>query len=390
MALIFNKQTAWRLVLLVQFVTVAAPLAILPFLSLYLQQLSGAGTRDIATWTAIAAGAPAITAIVSIPIWGRLAIIYPLGVLLAISCGLNALSILLQAQAGHVEIFALGRSLQGLTGIGVLLLIAVRHSPAGNGKSYSGLQQALAAGCIVGPLLGGWAFDHNSMASLLTWSAMLMIALGIFCGIAFHKSNPTTDAKHEGALPERLPVAFTRMLILSVSLVTAGAFGFIPFFADWAMERDGAFFTVSFIGLLHAGGWAAAFTILPLWGRWIDAGRERTVMGLSMVGSVLALVALLAGSTVMLISVSRIVFGAFYAGVAPSFFSLLGRSKHHITDLAAGRMAITLGQVTGPAICGLAVSAIGNNGALLAAATLTLLGLILLFLQPEARFHDID
>ncbi len=382
-------QTPWWLVLSVQFAIVAAPLATLPFLSLYLQRLSGTGTRDIAIWAAAIAAAPAIGAILSTPVWARFAASYPLGRLLGISCLLNALSALLQAQASTVEIFALGRSLQGLTGIGLLLLIAVEHSRTSAGKGYSGLQQALAAGCMAGPLLGGWAFDHDGLRSLLTGFALIIVTLGVFCGVIFRHAKTLPDMEQEASLAGLLPPAPARRLILSAHLATAGAFGFMPFFADWALEQDSTVFSTSLIGLLHAGSWAAAIVVLPLWGRWIDAGRETMVMRLSMVGSILALLSLLTGSTVMLISLSRVVHGAFNSGLAPSFFSLLGRSRHRIGNLAAGRMATTLGQVAGPAICGLAVSAMGNIGALLAAALLTLLGSILLYRQPEARLHDV-
>lgn len=380
------KRTPWWLVLSVQFATVATPLAMLPFLSLHLQRLSGTGTKDIAIWAAAIAAAPAIGAILSTPVWARFAAYYPLGMLLSVSCLLNSLSALLQAQASTMELFAFGRSLQGLTGIGVLLLLAVEHSRTTAGKAYSGLQQALAAGCMVGPLLGGWAFDHDGLRTLLTGFALLLAVLGVFCGLAFRHAQPLTEAEQQTGLPP----APARTLILSVLLATAGAFGFIPFFAGWALERESAVLTASLVGLLHAGSWAAAIVVLPLWGRWIDAGRETTVMRFSMAGSILALLALLTGSTVILIFLSRIVHGAFNSGLAPSFFSLLGRSKHRIGNLAAGRMATTLGQVAGPAICGLAVSAAGNSGALVAAALLTLLGAVLLYLQPEARFHDVE
>ncbi len=383
------KKTSWWLVLSVQFVTVAAPLAVLPFLSLHLQRLSGAGTTDIALWAAAIAAAPAIGAILSTPLWARFASSYPLGRLMGLSCLLNALSAFLQAQAGTVEIFALGRSIQGLTGIGVLLLLAVEHSRTTRGSGYSGLQQALAAGCIVGPLLGGWAFDNDALQGLLTGFAVLLVALSVFCGYAFRDARPVKDEQPSG-FAGLLPPTTTRMLVLSGLLATAGAFGFMPFFAGWALERESAVLTTSLIGLLHAGSWAAAIVVLPLWRRWIDAGRERAVLRLSTAGSLVALVSLLAGSTVVLISLSRILHGAFNSGLAPSLFSVLGRSRHRVANLAAGRMATTLGQVIGPAICGLAVFAAGNNGALFAAALLTLLASILLYLQPEARSHDVE
>lgn len=384
------KQTSWWLVLSVQFATVAVPLAVLPFLSLHLQRLSGAETTDIALWAAAIAAAPAIGAILSTPLWARFASSYPLGRLMGLSCLLNALSAFLQAQAGTLEIFALGRSIQGLTGVGVLLLLAVEHSRTTRGSGYSGLQQALAAGCIAGPLLGGWAFDNDALQGLLTGFAVLLVVLSVFCGYVFHDARPVKDEEQSSGFAGLLPPTPTRMLILSGLLATAGAFGFMPFFAGWALEQESAVLTASLIGLLHAGSWAAAIVVLPLWGRWIDAGRERAALRLSTAGSLVALVSLFAGSTVVLISLSRILHGAFNSGLAPSLFSVLGRSRHRVANLAAGRMATTLGQVIGPAICGLAVFAAGNNGALFAAALLTLLASILLYLQPEARSHDVE
>ncbi|MFK0206477.1 MFS transporter [Agrobacterium sp. NPDC090283] len=384
------KRASWWLVLAVQFATVAAPLAVLPFLSLHLQRLSGAGTKDIALWAAAIAAAPAVGAILSTPVWAHFASSYPLGRLMGLSCLLNALSAFLQAQAGTVVLFALGRGIQGLTGIGVLLLLAVEHNRTTGRKGYSGLQQALAAGCIAGPLLGGWAFEHDALQGLLMGFGILLVALSILCGRAFHDAGLVEDDTRSPALNGRLPPTASRTLVLSGLLATAGAFGFMPFFADWALERESAVLTASLVGLLHAGSWAAAFVVLPLWGRWIDAGRERAVMRLSTAGSLVALLSLLAGSTIVSISLSRIVHGAFNAGLAPSLFSSLGRSRHRVLNLAAGRTAITLGQVIGPAICGLAVFAAGNDGALLAAALLTLLASILLYLQPEARRHDVE
>lgn len=382
------KQTPWWLLLSVQFMTVATPLAMLPFLSLHVQRLSGVGGKDVAIWTALIAAAPAIGAVLSTPIWARSAATYPLGRLLSLSCLVNAVSAVLQAHASSVEIFALGRSLQGLTGIGILLLLGVDNSLTSAGKGYSGLQQALAAGCIAGPLLGGLAFDHDAFPALLTGCALSLAVLSVFCGFFVRAANLVTAKGQYTGFFIQLPSSGTRILILSAMLATAGAFGFMPFFASWAMERGGAVFTASLVGFIHAVSWMAAIAVLPLWGKGIDSGREIAAVRLSVAGSVAALLLLLTGSTVVWISLWRMAHGALNSGLSPSLFARLGRSKHRIVDLAAGRMAITLGQIIGPAICGLAVSAAGNDGALFAAALLTLLGATLLYLQPEAQFHD--
>jgi len=382
------KPTPWQLALGVQFTTVTAPLMLLPFLSLHLQRLLGAGATETAFWAAASAAAPAISAILATPVWGRLASSFTLGRLMAVSCLLNALSALLQAQAGTVEVFAFGRSIQGATGIGVLLLLAIDHSKTTAGKGYAGLQQALAAGCIAGPLLGGWAYDHDALRGLLTGFALVLAFLGIVCGYVYRNAGPVKDEEPDTGVVGALPPTPNHILILSGLLASAGAFGFMPFFAGWALEQESSVLTASLIGLLHAGSWFAAIVALPLWGRWIDAGGERAAMRLSTAGSVAALLSLFAGSTVASISLARIVHGVFSSGFAPSLFSTLGRSRYRVANLAAGRIATTLGQVIGPAVCGLAVFVGGNNGALLAAALLTLLASILLYLQPEVRTDD--
>jgi MFS transporter, DHA1 family, staphyloferrin B biosynthesis exporter len=369
----------WWLVLSVQFTTVATPLAMLPFLSIYLEQLSGADAHNVAIWAAVVATAPAICAVLSTPVWAYFAASQPIGRLLCLSCLLNALSALLQAQAVSIELFVLARSLQGLTGMGILLLLVVDYGQKSAGLAYSGLHQALAAGCIAGPLLGGFAFDHNSLPALLLVFSLIMALLGIGCGFSFRNIPPASNEKREHQPLPHSPTIGTRKLFLSGALATAGAFGFMPFFAGWAMERNPAVFTASLVGLIHAGSWAAAILVLPSWGKKAEAGGEMTAMRLSATGSVIALLLLLASSSVLLISLSRVLHGAFHSGFPPSFFSRLGRSEQRRSHLAIGRTTNTLGQITGPAICGITASVAGNDGALMAAALLTFAGAILLY-----------
>jgi MFS family permease len=388
MALLSSERARWWLVLSAQFATVAAPLALLPFLSIYLEQLSGADAKSVAIWAAAVASAPAICAVLSTPIWAHFAATQPIARLLCLSCLLNSLSVLLQAQVVSIELFILARALQGLTGIGILLLLVVDHRKKSAGLAYSGLQQALAAGCIAGPLLGGLALDHDSLPVLLTIFSSIMALLGIFCGFAFRGIPRPSNEKSDDQSPLRLPIMGTRKLILSGALATAGAFGFMPFFAAWAMERNPAVFTASLIGIIHAGSWTAAILALPSWGKKAEAGGEMAVMRLSITGSVAALLLLLASSSVLWVFLSRIVHGAFYSGFPPSFFSHLGRSEQRLANLAIGRTTNTLGQITGPAICGITASVAGNSGALIAAALLTIAGAVLLYFQSEKPFHD--
>ena len=367
----------WSAVLAVQFVTTAAPMAVLPFLFIHLQSLTASGTQDVAFWTAVAAAAPACAAVVATPLWGRLAARRSLAGLLALSCLLSAASYGLQAWARTPELFASARLLQGAAGSGIIPLLAVERMRRTVGRGYVNLQQAFAAGCLAGPLLGGLASDYAALPILLGSAAALCIPLSLACAILLQGTvsrNAAITAEQVTSRPSKKDA----VVILAASIGTAGAFGFAPFFAAWAIERIGSGISTATIGAIHAAGWLAAIAILPVWGRAIERLPSAASLQLSLMGMAVTLGLLALPGSVLGIVVLRILQGGTQAGLAPSLYALVGRSEQPEQSIAAARTALTLGQILGPAICGLALPWGGMNAALLAAALLPLIGLILL------------
>ncbi len=370
-------------ILAIQFLTAATPLAIVPFLSLYVQRLARESAFGVSFWTVIAASAPAVTAMILTQFWGRLAQERSISLLLFATCALTAVSYLAMATASNAAVFTLGRALQGAAGSGIILLLAVDHVGGQPEGEYITLQQAFSAGCLIGPIIGGWAFDYQRLPVLLSAAAIALFALAIASALVFQLS--TFELRHdrqsqaEGVGPTFASVRRNRSLVIAATLGTAGAFGFTPFFAEWAKERDGATFTAGAIGALHAAAWLAAIVVLPLWSRVIDGAAAARSIAFSLFGSAVACVALSVAVTAPSIFTLRVTHGIFYSGLSPALYAGVRRSGDRNRELATARTALTLGQIVGPALCAAVLPFTGIDGALLAAAGLPAIGMLVLF-----------
>lgn len=370
-------------ILAVQFLTAAAPLAIVPFLSLQLGRLTpGGGATEAPIWTAIAAAAPALAAMVSTPFWGRFAQGRSMSLLLFSTCALTAASYIAMAVADDAATFAMGRALQGAAGSGIILVLAIELSGARPERSYIDLQQAFSAGCLVGPAVGGWAFDHQRLPVFLYGAAAALLALAIWCALVFQTTgSDIRQERNHGADSAliRSERGRNRRLIVAAVFGTAGAFGFVPFFAEWAASRDAGSFDATAIGMLHASAWFAAMIVLPIWNRIIDGAEAARSIALSLLGSSAACAALSVSATAPWIFALRVTQGAFHSGLNPALFAGVRRSGERERELASARTALSLGQILGPASCGAVVPFAGADGALLAAAGLSAIGLLVLF-----------
>ncbi|BDV36378.1 MFS transporter [Methylocystis iwaonis] len=369
--------------LVVQFVTAATPLAVVPFLSLQLDLLTRGRTAEASFWTAVAAAAPAATAVVATPLWGRFARGCGMSMLLFSTCALTAASYFTMAVADGAATFTIGRALQGAAGSGIILLLAIDCSSARATRGYVDLQQAFSAGCLVGPILGGWAFAHQRLSLLLCFAAVALLALAIACALLFRTArfHPPQGREGENGLSE--PVfarrGRNRVLIVAALFGTAGAFGFTPFFAEWAARRDAAHLDPSTAGMVHASAWLAAMIILPIWSRVIESVAATRSIAFSLVGTSAACAALSLSATPPWIIAFRVAHGAFHSGLNPALYAGVSRSNEHAGELASARTAVTLGQILGPALCGAVVPFTGIDGALALAAGLPAIGLLVLF-----------
>lgn len=348
-----------------QVLVTAAPLALLPFLGLQIAAMGDASPL----WISAALAAPAVTTLALTPAWTWFTARLSLPGLILWTGGLAALSCAMIAGATHPSLLVLARLVQGAAGGGVVLTLAFRGAGPDPARGYTWMQQAVSAGCLVGPLLGGLAFEQGRFAGLMLVCGALILAAGLTAALRCRGLALDGAREPAGGRIGGWPVLGAGLL------GSAGAFAFLAFFPVWAAQADPATFTPGVIGGLHSLSWLVALLALPAWGRAIPALSPRTALTLSLAGCALTLAAIPLGPGLVGIAALRLLQGALFAGQSPALFAAAEASgPSQVAAVAQARASLTLGQLAGPFAAGLALAPFGPAGAIWAAAGLSLAG----------------
>ena len=353
---------------LLQLTVTAAPLALLPFLGLHIARMGVAP----AFWTAAALAAPAVTTLAMTPAWTGLARRFSLPTLIGWTGGLSAASCVLIALASDPQMLLVARFVQGLAGGGVVLALAFRAARRTAGRGFALMQQAVSAGCLLGPLAGGLAFERGLLGPLMLGCGGLLLAVTLAAAAAGRRLRAEPD---DGASPNDRTKRQELSLLCAGMCGSAGAFAFVAFFPTWATAHDPAVYTPGLIGLLHSLSWLVALLVLPLWARGLDGASPGIALGLSLIGCCLTFAAVPLGAGLAGIVALRLLQGALFAGQAPALFAAveaLGPSR--TVAVARARASLTVGQLIGSFAAGLALASLGPSGTVFAAAGLSLAG----------------
>lgn len=356
---------------LLQLLVTAAPLALLPFLGLHLARMSAAP----AFWTAAALAAPAVTTLAMTPAWAGLARVLSLPNLIVWTGIFTAASCAIIAVASDPVTLLAGRLVQGLAGGGVVLALAFRAAGRSAGRGFAAMQQAVAAGCLLGPLAGGFAFEREQLGLLmLGFGGLILVAT-----LAAAVTSRDLSAEPDEESPSDRADSSDLSLLCAGLCGSAGAFAFVAFFPAWANAYDPALYTPGLIGLLHSLSWLVALLILPLWARVMDGVSPVAALTLSLIGCALGFAAVPLGAGLAGIVALRLLQGTLFAGQAPALFAAVEAvSPSRTAAMARARASLTLGQLVGPFFAGLALAPLGPSGALFAAAGLSFAGAVAL------------
>ena len=360
-----------------QFLATLGLMMLVPLMPFYVARLPG-GNLYPDFWGGLALAAPGLTVLLTAPWWGGRCDRLPWRLTVSLAFGVFALSMALMAAGWSVESFLTARLLQGASGMTVVLTacVAARAPELTQGRALGTLQSAVAAACVVGPLLGGLLLDHGDPA-LLLWATAVGTAL---CALAARWLFDTGSAASAGVSTARLPLREFLAMPGLVSIVTAGAltqaaaFAALPAFAAMArvlMPQDAA----TFVGVAHSAGWCAALVAAPWWGRRNDRGGAHATLVVAAAGCALAIaIQPLVGDARELIAL-RLLQGFFLAGTAQTvFFLVYRRVEAQMRGRALGfaNSALTGGQVLGPAAAAALLPMTGAAAALWFAAMLFL------------------
>jgi len=388
MAAPFWKRNLWIL-LVAQSVVMIGISAAFPLLPLYVRELGITDLRQAQRWAGIIQAAPFLIAVFAIPFWGTLADRY--GRKLMVLRAVLGLAVVtgLMAIVQSVEQLLVVRLLQGaLTGFiaSVLALITATVPPQYAGYAISMHQGSIAAGAIVGPLVGGALADLASIriVFLLVATLALISAVIVLVGV---REPPMRAAATTGvtALRQNFRYALRKRRILQllgmIVLAQAGIVFVVPIF-PYYLEQLGAaprwLATITGVMLGITGFFLAAMA--PFWGRRIDRSGPYRVLRITVPAGALAIAAQGAVPSYWWILPLRIWIGIVLAGVIPALYAALNQcvpQERKAGIMGMGSSATLLGNLIGPLTSGWIASVWSMRASFLIAAFL-LLGVLVL------------
>jgi len=379
-----------------QFAATAGLTVVVPFMPLYLGGL-GVAPSDVLWWTAVSIAAPAITHLVSAPLWGLVGDRHgPKAMVVRAHAGLG-LAVALMALARTPEVFLLCRLLQGACGgvVGATSTYASSLAAAHRrGRAFGGLFGATAAGALVGPLVGGLLAGELGFGVVFAGVAALLMVSGVVAlavlpeparGERSHDAFGRSLAQVGATL---LQVAHGRNLVLAGLAAQAAVFALVVVFATQVERITGSIgAAIVWVGVLQAVTWAASLAGGPWWGRRNDRRPAQRAFALAAAccGLVVALQAVPASPETLL--PLRIAQGFCFAALAQSvLYVVAGLLAEPLrgTGLGLATGVLDLGQVVGP-LFGAAAAALLPVPATFAAIGALLGGAALLALRSERQ-----
>ncbi|MBB3663606.1 MULTISPECIES: MFS transporter [Prauserella salsuginis group] len=360
-----------------QFAATAGLTVVVPLLPFYLAQL-GTPPGDIALWTGVSLAAPAVTQMITGPLWGAVGDRYGRKAMVVRAHAGLAISLVLMALATTPGAFLAFRLLQGACG-GVVSATATYASTLAaedrRGRVLGGLFGATAAGALLGPLAGGvlagtWGFGpiFVTVAGLLACSSVAAAWL-------------LTEPERLPASGERAPLRAaagvllrrpdTRNVLLAGLAGQAAIYALVVVFAPQIHRITGSIADAAmWVGVLQATTWAASWAGGPWWGRYND--RALAQRGFAIAAACCAIAATLQAvvTSVELLIPLRMVQGFCFAAFLQSVLHVTSaRVRERLSGTAFGFSTgvLDFGQVVGPlfgAVIAVTLPPVGAFGAI--------------------------
>ena len=192
------KQTYWA-VWVSNLVTAIGMMSFLPFFPGHLRALGVTDPASIATWAGVIYGTAPLSAALTAPIWGALG--DRIGRRLMVLRSMLAITVFVGAMAfarSPLELFIL-RFLQGVFSgflAPSMTLVSIVAPLERQGRVAGSLQTALAAGAIVGPMLGAFVLSLHGVRTLYLCVSVLALASALLV-LAF--ADEDHSQRREGA-----------------------------------------------------------------------------------------------------------------------------------------------------------------------------------------------
>lgn len=218
----------WRRNLLVlwfaQFIAMVGMSACIPFLPLFIHEL-GVADKDANLWSGLITAAPFIMSSMLTPVWGAMGDKYGQKSMVVRAIFGLGITMTLMGFSTNVWMLFVLRIIQGAASGFVASnnsFVSAQSPPERVGYSLATLQTSIAAGNIIGPLVGGTISDAFGMRTVF-WFVGVMCAVSLFIVVRRVHEDRTVRAPRPGrvlgniGLAVRNPSLRTLLVIMLIS-----------------------------------------------------------------------------------------------------------------------------------------------------------------------------
>ncbi|UOR11056.1 MFS transporter [Halobacillus amylolyticus] len=253
---------------------------VLPFLSLYIEELGDFSSSFVQTWSGLVFGITFVTAFIFSPIWGRIGDKYGRRNILIFSATGLALSVLLMGFATTVWQLFLLRLFMGIfTGFIPMsqALIATQTPKRIAGQVLGTLQTGSITGSLLGPLIGGLVADSIGYGTTFQLVSVTVFLSAIIVFLGIHEQ--TIEKEEEGEKSSytsreviqhivRHPVL---LMVMIVSMfVQIAHFSIQPILSLYVGELHGPANLALFSGIAFSAAGLGNLLMAQRWGRIAD------------------------------------------------------------------------------------------------------------------------
>ncbi len=388
------KRTYWA-VWVANLVTAIGMMSFLPFFPSYLEELGLTDRDEIAAWTGVIYGAAPLVAAYMSPVWGSIG--DRIGRKWMVLRALCAIALFV---GGMSFVTAPWQLLALRIGQGVfsgfvapsVTLVSIAAPAAAQGRVAGSLQTSLAAGSIIGPLMGAAIAEHWSVSAIFLVVSAAAVVGGLLVSVFAYEDPSLRMTKDVGskrgmfsALADdvaRLRAnAALRRAVLLLFFVQFGVGATNPQLELYVRDLTGGGpeevrrLTALLFTLLAA----TALVATPIWGRIADRRSPQRALVEASVLSCVALAFHAIAPIYSLLVVARVLLGATSSGTGPSAFGVAAeespverRGGAFGAVFSARALAISLGSMSG----GWLTAVLGIRGTFVLGAGLVLVALL--------------
>ncbi|MDO3676485.1 MFS transporter [Paenibacillus ehimensis] len=357
------------------FLSVFSSMVIAPLLPFYMERLGAEDEASVLLWSGLSLAASPISAALTAPLWGRLGDLTSRKIMVVRALLGSAVVLTTMGFADTpFQLFVL-RLFQGALG-GVVDAVsayaASEAKPQEQGRVRGKLEGAIAAGSMLGPLVGGLLLSVIGYQPLFT---LLGVSLGLWTAVSFFGLRETRRERASGSAVSSFGMGRqwilllgdrkVRLFLLAGIMANFGIYGLLtvlPVYVKQLVEEPSH--TAVWVGVLQAVNWASVWIASSWWGKRNDRHPIRlNYAAASILCGLAILMQTMAPSIAWLIPL-RILQGLASSALLQSVFLTVTRSSS--VDQLGFRMGLSrsilfTGQIMGPMASGTLSSLVGAS-----------------------------